>query len=546
MDKKLWMATMGSVVLSLGVLGGCGTNTNSTSSKPATTAVQSGGKIVIDEPDEISSLDPAIAYSLINDEIVFQLYDQLVTYKPGTSEIAPDLASSWDISSDGKTYTFHLKKGVKFWNRDDMTAQSFIDEFERVLSKTVDSPGEGFLDPIVVGSTAFHDGKAKSVSGLSAPDPYTLVIKLTKPEPFFLQVLAQEFFSPVDKKYIDSIGNDAFAFKPMGTGPFELKSYQQEHQLVLTKNPNYFIPNKPKLDEIDISIQTNESLSAMRFQQGTTAFIDFNQNIDSQDFVSMMKNPKYKNDFYKETLNTLGFLNINNQSGPFKQKLVRQAVNYAVNKQRLVQLQNGRASVAYQILPPNMPGYESDLPSNVKYTYDPAKAKELLKEAGYQNGFSTEILTPNDESTVKLVQSIQADLAVVGIKASIKPVPASTYSPLAQSGKEPLVYEIWSQDFPDPYDFLDSFLNSRNIPDINRSFYSNGAIDKELNQAANMQQGDARIALYQKIQNQALADAALMPLYYPVQYAVVQPWLKGFYMNPVHLDPLQDISVQSH
>ncbi|GMA59954.1 ABC transporter substrate-binding protein [Alicyclobacillus fastidiosus] len=545
MKRRFFVAAASSLVISLGTLSGCATQPNNTTKTTSTGAV-SGGKIVIDEPDEISTLDPAIAYTLYDDEIVFQMYDQLVTYKPGTSTIAPDLATSWDISPDGKTYTFHLAKGVKFWNGDSVTAQSFIDEFERVLSKRVNSPGEGFIDPIIEGSTAYHNGQAKDVSGLSAPNDDTLVIKLTKPEPFFLQVLAQEFFSAVDMKYINSVGNAAFAFKPMGTGPFELKSYKQGQMLTLVKNPHYFIPNTPKLDEVDISIQSNETISAMRFEQGTTAFIDYNQNIDSQDFISMMKNPKYKGDFYKEPLNTLGYLNINNQLGPFKNKLVRQAVNYAINRQQLVQLQNGRATEAYQILPPNMPGYESNLPSSLKYAYNPQKAKELLREAGYKNGFSTEILTPNDESTVKLVESIQADLDAVGIKTAIKPVTLSAYSPLAQSGKEPLVYEIWSQDFPDPYDFLDSFLNKRNIPSINFSFYDNPTVNKELDQAANMAQGPARIALYQKIQNQALADAALAPLYYPVQYAVVQPWVKGFYMNPVHLDPLQDISVVTH
>jgi oligopeptide transport system substrate-binding protein len=113
----------------------------------------------------------------------------------------------------------------------------------------------------------------------------------------------------------------------------------------------------------------------------------------------MTKNPKYKNDFKTETLNTLGFININNQLGPFKNKLVRQAVNYAINKQRLVQLQNGRATVANQILPPNIVGHESILPSDANYTYNPMKAKQLLQQAGIKDGFSTEILTPNDQST---------------------------------------------------------------------------------------------------------------------------------------------------
>ena len=124
-----------------------------------------------------------MAYTLLDNDIVFQLYDQLVTYKPASSDITGDIASRWTISPDGRTYTFQLKKGVKFWNGDAVTAQSFIDEFERVLSPKLGSPGEGFLDPVVVGSTAYNKGTARTVKGLSAPNPYTLVIKLNQPEP---------------------------------------------------------------------------------------------------------------------------------------------------------------------------------------------------------------------------------------------------------------------------------------------------------------------------------------------------------------------------
>ncbi|GEO26019.1 peptide ABC transporter substrate-binding protein [Alicyclobacillus acidoterrestris] len=553
-EKKSAMVVVVGMGVIASIISGCGTAAPKQSSTGATNAssasdasIDKNATIQIDEADDFAHLDPALAYDYGSDEAVYQFYDQLVTYATNSTKIVPDLASSWTVSKDGLKYTFHIRKGVTFWNGDPVTAQSFIDEFQRVLNPKVASPGEGFIDPILQGSTAYFKGQAKSISGLSAPDPYTLEITLTKPQAYFLEVLAMPFFSAVDQSYIDKIGNTQFDHHPMGTGAFEMKSYKMGNEMVMTKNPNYFKKGEPKVQEVDISINKNEQLSALKFQQGQESFLGWNQDIASQAFISMKNNPKFKNDFQSEKLVATYYLALNSKpTGPIQNKLVRQAINMAIDKQRLVSLQNGRAAAANQILPPAMPGYETKLPSDVDYQYNPTKAKQLLKEAGYPNGFSTSLMCPSDQTTRSLVQSIQEDLQKIGIKVSIHPIASASYEADAESMKYPMVYTAWFQDFPDPSDFLNTLLNGNEIPLNNWSNYNNQTVNQELAQAAVMPQGQARLDLYDKIQNQILADAPWVPLFTPIRYAVVQPYVKGFSMSPVLMDPLQNVYVVKH
>ena len=300
-----------------------------------------------------------------------RLYDQLVTYDKNTTNIKPMLAESYTVSKDGLTYTFKIRKGVKFWNGDLVTAQSFVDEFKRVLDPKVASPGEGFIDPIVKGSTEYNKGTSKTISGITTPDANTLVIQLTKPEPFFLQVLAMPFFSAVDQKYIDKVGNKAFdSNTAMGSGPFELASYDA-NQMVLEKNKSYWMKDSdgnqlPYLDKITIRINKNGQLDALNFQQGKTAIIGNlfgSSGIPSASYPQFLTDPNLKKTVYSQAQNTVNYLGLNSKIAPFNNPKVRQAIEYAINKKKIIQLLNGRGQVANQPLPPGVQGYVKDLSS---------------------------------------------------------------------------------------------------------------------------------------------------------------------------------------
>jgi oligopeptide transport system substrate-binding protein len=509
-------------------------------------AAVKGGKINIDMSADYSHLDPAMCYDFGCYEVVTQFYNMLVTYEPDSTKLVGSVADKYDISPDGLTYTFNLKKGIKFQNGSKLTAQSFIDEFKRILDPEVGSPGKGFIDPLVVGSTSYSEGKSKEISGLKAPDPYTLVIKLTRPEGTFLNMLAMPFFPAIDKAYVDSIGNKEFDHKPMGTGPWKMKSYDVGKNMVLEKNSDYFEKGLPKLDEITITFEKNTQSSALKFKQGDTAFIGWNQLIGSADFIQFQQDPKYKKLLQSQKLVSTYYLALNNKVKPFDNKLVRQAVNMAIDKEKLVKLNNGRAAVANQILPPDMPGYQKDLPAEVDYKFNKGKAKELLKEAGYGDGFKTVMLTTSSDQSTKEAQSIQSDLKDIGIDIEIRPLSGASYSDGARSLKYGIVSTAWFQDYPDPSDFLDILLNGNQVPANNWAAYDNAKVNKMLQDASPLPPGQERWDAYSKIQLEMLKDAPWVPLYTPVRYAIVQPWLKGFYQHPVWMDPLQNISITKH
>lgn len=546
---KKGLAVVASMTAVGALMAGCGTTTKSSSTTgavSATGAPREGGSITLDSVTNFRDLDPALNYDTASNELVSEMYDTLVTYKGVTSTIVPSLAKNWDIAPDGKTYTFHLRQGVTFWNGDKMTAQSFIDEFQRVLNPQVASPAETFINPIIAGSTAYNKGLAKTVAGLSAPNPYTLVIHLTKPEPFFLDVLAMPFFSAVDQTYITKVGNKAFnSTTAMGTGPFELSS-MTTNTVVLKKNPHYWKKDAngnplPYLNKVTININKNAELDAMNFEQGQTALMGNLIGIPSSVYPQFAHNPKMSPLIVKAPLNAVQYLGLNASMAPLNKVKVRQAVQYAINKKKVLQLLNNRGQLANQPLPPGIEGHLSNLPADASYSYNIAKAKELLAQAGYPNGFTTTLYTANNPDALKVAASIQNDLAQVGIKVNIQQSDWNTFLDIEEKGKANMFLTGWFQDFPDASDFLDTLFNTNQQPVNNAFMYSNPQVDAWLNQAQTDNNATQRMSLYNKVTEQVMKDAPMVPLYYPVQYSAVQSWVHGFYISPTLPDPLQYI-----
>jgi oligopeptide transport system substrate-binding protein len=545
-----WKWKKGALVLAsvsaLGLaLAGCGTSTggNTTGTTTPTKPVE-GGSIVLDETQALRDLDPALSYDTQSNEVVQQLYDRLVTYKTGTNntELTGMDAKSWTISSDSKTYTFHLRNGMKFWNGKPVTAQSFIDEIQRVATKTVASPGEYFIEDIQ-GEQAFNKGQAKTISGLSAPNNLTLVIHLSQPNAAFLNVMAMPFFSAVDQSYINQVGSKSFdATKAMGSGPFELKGISSS-QVVLTKNPHYWQKDQygnqmPYLDQVTIRVNNNAQLDALNFEQGQTAWLGMQQGIPSSAFPHFETTPTLSKLLIKQTQNSIFYLGLNNKIAPFNNVNARRAIEYAIDKRNIIKLFNGRGIVANQPLPPGLAGYVKNLPSNVDYTYNPTKAKQLLKLAGVKPGTKITLYSENDPEQMKMNQSIQANLQAVGLNCVIKATSWGTFLDIEEKGQAQMFASGWMQDYPEAGDFLFLF-QSNQMPDNNCAMYSNKQVDQWVNQASTSTDPATRTQLYQKITDQVMSDAPWVPLYYPVAYYAVQSWVHGWFAPAVNMDPLQ-------
>ncbi|WAH42488.1 ABC transporter substrate-binding protein [Alicyclobacillus fastidiosus] len=561
-------------LLSIGALGlmltGCGTSTgNNGGTGEASTITdnekpQMGGNLTLDLSQAVPDVDPAIGYDTTSSEILYQLYEPLVTYKKNTYQIVGDLAKSYDVSADGLTYTFHLRQGVKFWNNDPMTSKDFVFELERILNpnmKPNPSPGSSFFMDIA-GAQAYYNGQTKTISGVSTPNDSTLVIKLVKPESFFLQVLALPFLSAVDPKFVNKVGNAAFnTTEAMGTGPFELVTNNQS-QVVLKRNPNYWQKDQygnqlPYLNQITFNVNSNTQLDEMHWEQGQTGFLSpwvtGGNGIPTSSYPSIMGNPQYSKLVQKQAENSVAYVGLNvsktldGKANPLSNIDVRKAIEYAFNDQQIVKLNNGAVLPLNQPLPSGMPGYVQHLNSDATYTFNLTKAKQLLKQAGYTHGLTLTLWDQNTPDARKMDQAFQSMMQQIGITVKINEVSWSDFLAKEMSGDAQMFWGGWSQDFPDPSDFLNTLFNSNQRPQNNNTMYDNAQVDAWLNEAEYMTNQSQRNALYGKVTNQVMADATWVPVYQFTGYYAVQSWVHGFYTSPVLFDPFQYIWIdQNH
>ncbi len=394
-----------------------------------------GGEIIITYKDDVATLDPAIGYDWQNWSMIKSLFDGLMDYEAGTTTLRPDLAESYEISEDGTTFTFKLRQGVKFHNGREMTAEDVKYSIERVVNPKTQSPGQGFFATIK-GYDEAAEGKADGLSGITVVDPYTIKFELSRPDATFLHVMAINFSHVVPKEEVEKYGAD-FGKNPVGTGAFKLGEWTIGQRVVFVKNEDYWNKGLPYLDKITFEIGQEPIVALLRLQNGE---IDVpGDGIPPAKFQEVMNDPEQKARVIEGGQLHTGYVTMNVNIPPFDNVKVRQAVNMAINKDRIVQLINNRAVPANQPLPPSMPGYAKDYQG---YPYDPAKAKELLAEAGHPDGFETELYVMNTDPNPRIAQGIQQDLAAIGIKANIQALAQANV--IAAGGEKEGAPMIWS------------------------------------------------------------------------------------------------------
>lgn len=435
-----------------------------------------GGDIIVTYKDDIATLDPAIGYDWQNWSMINALFSRLVDYKPGTTELGPSLADSYDVSDDGKVYTFKLHPGVKFTNGRAVTAADVKWSIERAVNPKTQGPGAGFFHSIV-GANKMTTGTADTMEGITAIDDHTVKFTLAQPDATFLNVLALNFASVVPKEAVEAAGGD-FGKHPVGSGAFTLKEWTIGQRLVFQKNPDYFIKDRPHVDSFTIEIGQEPLVALLRLQKGEVDIAG--DGIPPAKYLEMKKSPEFEGMIVDRQQLETSYVTLNTQVKPFDNAKVRQAVNMAINKDRIVRIINGRATPASQVLPPLMPGYDQNYKG---YAYDPEKAKALLAEAGLKDGFSTQIYTSNTDPQPRITQAIQQDLAAIGVKAEIKAVAnPNVIAAGGTQGQAPMVWSGglgWIADFPDPSDFYGPILGcgSAVAGGWNWSWYCNKDID---------------------------------------------------------------------
>ena len=499
-----------------------------------------GGAIVVTYKDDIVTLDPAIGYDWVNWSIIKSLFVRLMDYKPGTAELTTSLADSYEISKDGLSYTFKLHKGVKFHNGREIVAQDVKYSLERTTNAKTESPGAGFFDSIS-GMEAYKKGKAKEVSGITVVDPSTVKFTLTRPDATFLHAMAINFASIVPKEAVDKAGKD-FGKKIVGSGAYMLSEWKLGQQLVLKRNPDYFVKGLPKLDQITFQLGLEPMTAILKLEKGEADFAG--DGIPPAKFLQLRNDPKLKDLIIEGGQLQTGYVTMNVQMKPFDKVEVRQAVNMAIDKARIVKIINNRAVPANQPLPPTMPGYDKDYKG---YAFDPAKARELLKQAGLEKGFETEMYVYNLDPNPRNAQAIQEDLSKIGIKVKLKNLAQANV--IAAGGKAKTAPMIWSggmawiADFPDPSNFYGPILGCTGATagGWNWSWYCNKELDARATAADAMSdpaKSAERALLWKGIFTDVMKDAPWAPIFNEQRFTIRSKRVGGadaLFVDPVRI-----------
>lgn len=429
---KKFLATILALTLMLVTLASC-------SSNPSATSSTSQKQIVIGLNADYVTFDPAQAYEKTANMVFRTVYDTLVTFLPAdTSEAVGDLAKDWSISSDGKTYTFNLNKGIKFSTGATVTSKDVKWCFERVQN--------------VKGNPSFL---AENIVKIEAPSDYQVVITLKDVDPSFLTKLSQSCFSVADSTYLQNTFSDEGAVEryleshSVGSGAYIIKTFELNSELILERNPNY-TRAIPAIDRFVLRHISDPGTQLMSLQKGDLDFaFDLDdsqiQTLKSDSNIQIVSSPTVDIFFYMMNVDpTIG--------GPLANEKVREAINYTIDFAGIRQLTGAGAITPYSVIPNGLLGAKNDLSNSQKQ--DLVKARQLLKEAGYENGFEIKCsyipdMAPDGVSFATMAEKLQFDLAQIDIKVTLVPEQVSVFLESYRSGKDQMNVNMWGPDYPD-------------------------------------------------------------------------------------------------
>ncbi len=475
------------------------------------------------------------------------LYNRLLDFEKGGTKIIPSLAEKWEVSKDGKTYTFHLRKNVKFHTTDhfkptrDFNADDVIFSFERALRK--DHP----YHKVSGGNYIYYLGMEldKLISKIEKVNDHTVKFILTRPEAPFLADLAMNFAVILSAEYADKMMKAGTPEKvdtdPVGTGPFVLKRFVKDSTIRYEAHPDYW-QGRAKLDQVVFAITPDPSVRFQKLKAGECHLV---AEPAPQDLKAIESHPGLQ--LKSRPGANVGYLTFNVQKPPFDKVEVRQAIAHALNREYYIQVvfQN-TATIAKNPVPPTVWG---SAPATKDYEYNLDKAKALLKKAGYADGFEVELLTlpvsrPYNPNGKKMGELMQADLAKIGIKVKLVTYEWGTYLDKTRKGEFQMAQLGWTTDNGDPDNFLGTLLSCGAINGGNMARWCNKEFDRFVTQAKLVTDIKARTQNYIKAQQIFKKEAPWVTLAHATVYRGLSQKVTGYEISPMGAEEFYPIDLK--
>ena len=496
-----------------------------------------GGTFIFGRGGDSVGLDPALEEDGESFKVCDNIYDTLVQYRDGRTDLEPGLAEKWESSEDGLTWTFYLRRGVKFHDGTPFNADAVLFSLNRQHDKT-----HPFHN--VSGSYVYWvaTGLAEIVDKISAIDDFTIQITLKTAYAPFIYTIAITPFAIVSPTAVKKWG-DAYFNNPVGTGPFKFSRWDKNDKIVLVANDDYW-GGRPNLDRVVFRSIPENAVRLIELQQGGLHAMEFPnpddlQQIERDDTLQLLT----------QSGMNIGYLAMNFDKPPLDNQKVRLAINHAIDKAKIIEhLYQGLGMPAKNPIPPTLWSYDDTIQD---YEYNPELAKKLLEEAGFPNGFETTLWAlpvprPYIPDGRALAEVIQSYLREIGIKTKIVTYDWGTYLEKTKNGEHDMAMLGWSADLGDPDNFFYFLLSksSAEKPAGNIAFYRSDEMQNVLEKARATSDKDERDALYKEAQRIFHKDAPWVPLAHAKQVLVINKRVKNLKLQPLNWKYFRTVSLE--
>jgi peptide/nickel transport system substrate-binding protein/oligopeptide transport system substrate-binding protein len=467
-----------------------------------------------------TTLDPAQVKDVAGGRIIAHIYGTLVTYG-ADGKLTGDVAESFTVRPDGRTFEFRIRKGLQFASGRAVTSRDVVDSFLRTLSPTTRSPRTWVLDRIK-GARDYMDGTTGTIEGLRADSEDSLVIELEEPFAPFLGLLTMPAAGVVPRE-VTNYNEHGF-----GSGPFRVREFRPNERLILERNVHYPGPG-PEVDRVVYKIIEPPVARITEFRQGLIDIMD----VPGDYYKQLVGDAKTRDLITRTDSFNVYFLGINCTAERFGDPEVRRALAHALDTPAIVKaLYPGRAANARGPIPPGIPGYVPDVKG---IPCDVPKAKELLASAKFELERPVRFLCGSDKDTIKTCQALAGELRKIGLVVELNARETGTFKQMLKNGDFDLFHYSWWADYPDAENFLAPlFMTSADRGGGNPTGYSNAEVDRLIREAQREVDGSKRAALYRRIQDIVISDCPRVWLWHRQELSLRQTWVRGYAPSPIY------------